>query len=114
MRKIEQQMNDAIRDNRHWQSGNTEVIADHDGVSRVYLHGNKIAEIGEDFVQIFDGGWQSNTTKSRLNAILQVHGIKGECVFQKNFNWFVDKFIGQAGTSSVFNCYDFTNGFMFA
>ena len=114
MRKIEQQMNDAIRDNRHWQSGNTEVIADHDGVSRVYLHGNKIAEIGEDFVQIFDGGWQSNTTKSRLNAILQVHGIKGECVFQKNFNWFVHKFIGQAGTSSVFNCYDFTNGFMFA
>ena len=114
MRKIEQQMNDAIRDNRHWQSGNTEVIADHDGVSRVYLHGNKIAEIGEDFVQIFDGGWQSNTTKSRLNAILQVHGIKGECVYQKNFNWFVHKFIGQAGTSPVFNEYDFTNGFMFA
>ena len=114
MRKIEQQMNAAIRDNRHWQSGNTEVIADHDGVSRVYLHGNKIAEVGDDFVQIFDGGYQSVTTKSRLNAILSEHGIKGECVFQKNFKWFVHKFIGQAGTSPVYNEYEFTNGFMFA
>jgi hypothetical protein len=114
MRKIEQQMNAAIRDFRNWKSGNTEVIADHDGVSRVYLHGNKIAEIGDDFVQIFDGGWQSATTKSRLNAILSEHGIKGECVIQKNWNWYVHKFIGQAGTSPVFNEYEFEDGFMFA
>ena len=107
-------MNAAIRDFRHWKSGNTEVIADHDGVSRVYLHGNKIAEIGDDFVQIFDGGWQSATTKSRLNAILSEHGIKGECVIQKNWNWYVHKFIGQAGTSPVFNEYEFEDGFMFA
>ena len=114
MRKIEQQMNAAIRDFRNWKSGNTEVIADHDGVSRVYLHGNKIAEIGDDFVQIFDGGWQSATTKSRLNAILSEHGIKGECVIQKNWNWYVHKFIGQAGTSPVFNESEFVNGMMFA
>ena len=114
MRKIEREMNAAIRDYRHWQSGNTEVIADHDGVSRVYLHGNKIAEIGDDYVQIFDGGHQSKTTKSRLNAILSEHGIKGECVFQRNFNWFVHKFIGQAGTSPVYNEYEFQDGFMFA
>jgi len=107
-------MNAAIRDFRNWKSGNTEVIADHDGVSRVYLHGNKIAEIGDDFVQIFDGGWQSATTKSRLNAILSEHGIKGECVIQKNWNWYVHKFIGQAGTSPVFNEYEFEDGFMFA
>ncbi len=114
MRKIEREMNAAISENRNWKSGNTEVIADHDGVSRVYLHGNKIAEIGDDFVQIFDGGYQSATTKSRLNAILQEHGIKGECVLQRNFNWFVHKFIGQAGTSPVFNEYEFKDGFMFA
>jgi len=114
MRKIEQQMNDAICDNRHWQSGNTEVIADHDGVSRVYLYGNKIAEVGDDFVTIFDGGYQSATTKSRLNAILQAHAIKGECVFQRDFKWFVHKFIGQAGSSPVFNEYEFNGSFMFA
>ncbi len=114
MRKIEREMNAAIRDSRNWKSGNTEVRLMEDNVSYVYLHGNKIAEIGDDFVQIFDGGYQSATTKSRLNAILHDHGIKGECVFQKNFNWFIHKFIGQAGSSSVYNQYEFSNGFMFA
>jgi hypothetical protein len=52
-------------------------------VAIVTLHGNKIAEVGDGFVTLFDGGWQSNTTKSRLNAILSVHGIKGEGVFQR-------------------------------
>tara|TARA_A100001201_G_scaffold15113_3_gene18300 strand:- start:17789 stop:18133 length:345 start_codon:yes stop_codon:yes gene_type:complete len=114
MRKIEQQMNDAITNGKSWQSANTSVICDDNGVSYVYLHGNKIAEIGDDYVQIFDGGWQSNTTKSRLNAILKEHAIDGECVYQKNFKWYVDKFIGQAGTSKVYNTFEFTDGFMFA
>jgi len=115
MRKIEQQMNNAISNNLNWQSANTRVefIAE-TNESKVYLHGNHIATVGEDFVQIFDGGWQSNTTKSRLNAILSEHAIKGECVYQKNFQWFVDKFIGQAGTSPVYNTYEFEDGFMFA
>ena len=94
MRKIEREMNAAILDNRHWQSGNTEVIADHDGVSRVYLHGNHIADVGENHIRLFDGGWQSNTTKSRLNAILSEHGIAGEGVFQHKFEWFVRLYNG--------------------
>jgi hypothetical protein len=113
MRKIERLMNAAIRDSRDWKSDNTEVL-NIDGVSFVYLHGNLIAEIGDDFVTLFDGGYQSNTTKSRLNAILQEHGIKGECVFQRNWKWFVHKFVGQAGTSPVYNEYEFSNGMMFA
>ena len=115
MRKIEREMNAAICENRNWQCDNTSVTFDPEtNESTVYLHGNKIAVVGDDFVQIFDGSYQSKTTKSRLNAILSEHGIKGECVFQRNFNWFVHKFIGQAGTSPVYNEYDFTNGFMFA
>ena len=88
MRKIEKLMNKAICDYRHWRSGNTEVIADHDGVSRVYLHGNKIAEIGDNWLRLFDGGHRTNTTKSRLNAILSVHGGGFDAIFQKNFEWF--------------------------
>ena len=116
MRKIEQQMNNAISNNLNWQSANTAVVYDdQSGESTVYLHGNKIAVVGEDFVQIFDGGYQSNTTKSRLNAILSEHGIKGEGVFQRNWKWYVHKFIGQTSmTGPVYNEYDFTNGFMFA
>jgi len=115
MRKIEQQMIKAIEQNLNWQSGNTAVVFDDSTrVSKVYLHGNKIAEISDDAVQIFDGGYRSATTKSRLNAILREYAIEGECVYQKNFQWFVDKFVGQAGQSKVYNTFEFTDGFMFA
>ena len=90
MRKIEQQMNAAIQNSVDWQSGNTSVsFNEADNVSVVRLHGNKIAEVGDTFIRLFDGGWQTNTTKSRLNAILEAHGDKGDRVFQKNFDWFV-------------------------
>lgn len=115
MRKIEREMNAAILNNQNWQKDNTAVTFDPEtNESKVFLFGNHIATVGDTFVQIFDGGHQSATTKSRLNAILREHGITGECVFQKNFNWFVHKFIGQAGTSPVFNESEFVNGMMFA
>ena len=113
MRKIETQMNAAIQANQDWKSGNTQVITI-EGVSFVYLHGNQIATIDDDSMTIFDGGWQSNTTKSRLNALCSEFCITGEGVFQKDFVWYVRKFVGQAGQSKVFNVDDFTNGYVFA
>ena len=65
------------------------VFNEEDQISIVRLHGNKIAEIGEGFIRLFDGGWQTNTTKSRLNAILEGNGCDGDKVFAKNFDWFV-------------------------
>jgi hypothetical protein len=82
-------MNAAIIGKIDWKSANTEVV-NTDGISSVFLHGNKIAEIGDNFLRLFDGGWQSNTTKSRLNAILRVHGMEGEGIFQKQWQWFVN------------------------
>ena len=113
MRKIERLMNQAIADCQNWKMGNTEVQF-FDGVSFVFLHGNCIAQVRQNSVSLFDGGWQSATTKSRLNAILQAHGIKGECVFQRNFKWFVHKFVGNSGTSPVFVEQDFTSGMLLA
>lgn len=90
MRKIETLMNAAITAKVDWAMGNTRVEYEQGNcISRVYLHGNKIAEVGGNWVRIYDGGWQTNTTKSRLNAILQVHGIPGEGVFQKAHKWFL-------------------------
>lgn len=86
MRKIETQMNDAITASKDWKLDNTQVI-NNEGVSEVYLHNNLIAKIGDTWMQLFDGGWQSNTTKSRLNALLNAHGIGNESVFQKNYVW---------------------------
>jgi len=88
MRKIESQMNTAITEHKDLKFGNTQVVT-YTNCSDVYLHGNLIARIGETWIELFDGGYQSNTTKSRLNALLQAFGMPGEYVFQKNFQWFV-------------------------
>lgn len=88
MRKIETQMNNAISEGTDWRTANTRVETV-DGVSFVYLHNNLIAEVDDDSMKLYDGGWQSVTTKSRLNAILSEHGVTGEGVFQKNFEWFI-------------------------
>ena len=96
MRKIETQMIAAINNNQDWKSANTEVVSQQDGVSIVYLHGNKIAEVGDDYLTLFDAGYQTKTTKSRLNAILgefgYTCGTKREYIFQKQFEWFVNFF----------------------
>ena len=107
MRKIEQQMCAAVQSNKNWQSGNTSVHFDEEsGVSVVRLHGNKIAVIGDDFLQIFDGGYQSVTTKSRLNALIdRFCNAVTDGVFQKDYQWYIrDNKVTQ----------DFTNGYIFA
>ena len=115
MRKIESQMCAAIQKNIDWQSANTSVHFDPEtGVSVVRLHGNKIAEVSDNDMTIFDGGWQTTTTKSRLNALCQEFCIAGEGVFQKDFKWFVRKFAGQNGTDKVFVTEEFDNGYIFA
>ena len=88
MRKIESQMNAAIAQGTDWTSGNTSVTFEGD-VAEVRLHGNLIAKIGEGWIQLWDGGFQSRTTKSRLNAILAENGLPGERVFAKSFDWFI-------------------------
>jgi hypothetical protein len=115
MRKIESQMCAAVQKNIDWQSSNTSVHFDAEtGVSVVRLHGNKIAEIDDTSMTIFDGGWQTTTTKSRLNALCTEFCIAGEGVFQKNYKWFVRKFAGQNGTEKVFVNEEFNNGYIFA
>ena len=107
MRKIESQMLTAIKNSNNWQSANTSVhFNEENEVSIVRLHGNKIAEVGDDFVTIFDGGWQTSTTKSRLNVIInEFCNAVTDGVFQKNFEWYIrDNNVTR----------DFENGYTFA
>ena len=93
MRKLEEQMNQAIRGQRNWAGSNTTVFTTDNGLeSTVYLHGNHIATYFHDTrkLQIFDGGWQTVTTKSRLNALLDEFDY-GSFVFQKNWQWFLQR-----------------------
>ena len=86
MRQIERQMNEAILSGKDFRKDNTEVINIR-GNAFVYLHGNHIATVG-DTLDICDAGWQTVTTKSRLNALL--HEFAEGCyLFQKNFAWFL-------------------------
>ena len=107
MRKIEEQMNEAVANSKNWQSANTSVTyCPESEESKVYLHGNHIATVGDNFLQIFDGGWQSVTTKSRLNALINrfCNGVT-DGVFQSKFEWYVrDNNVTK----------DFINGYIFA
>ena len=91
MRKIEQQMNNAISNKVDWSSSNTRVeFNNNTNCSTIVLHSTAIAVFDHNTkaVKLNTGGWHSNTTKSRLNAILSE--VKwGARVFQKNFDWFV-------------------------
>ena len=87
MRKIERLMNAAITEGRNWSSANTSVTMN-GNIAEVRLHGNLIAEVSDECVTLHDGGWQSKTTKSRLNAIMSEHCLPGEGVFHKEWEWF--------------------------
>ena len=105
MRKIETQMNQALRTFSNWSSGNTTVTSTPNEM-KVHLHGNHIATLDKITMDlfIFDGGWQSNTTKSRLNAILDEFA-HGSSVFQRNFIWFLSDFSGFKPFVSGMNVY---------
>ena len=104
MRKIETLMNAAISEGKDFKLDNTQVVTIND-VSFVYLHDNLIAQVDDKGIVLYDGGYQSNTTKSRLNAILSEHGIAGEGVFQKNWTWMIRLYNG-----TEFFTTKFTNG----
>ena len=88
-RLIEKQMNTAILNCKDWKSANTEVTYSPErDASYVMLHGNHIATIGDTFLELYTCGYETVTTKSRLNAILQEHG-NGARIVQQNFEWFV-------------------------
>jgi len=115
MRKIESQMCAAIHNNQDWSNANTRVIySPIRNTSEVYLHNNLIAIVADDDLQIFDGGYQSVTTKSRLNALCDEFCIAGEGVFQKNFQWYVRLFVGAINGKNVYKNETFTNGYIFA
>ena len=108
MRKIEEDMIAAVQrcldgSERTWRSGNTEVSTHHHGVAGtpgyertvvVRLHDNVIAEFdsalnGDRYcrgLKLRDAGWQTTTTKSRLNALLGA--FSGGSICQKQFEWY--------------------------
>ena len=84
-------MNMAITHKTDWYGSNTQVnYNESTNCSSVRLHGHLIATVDHSTqsIKIDSCGYQTVTTKSRLNALLEE--VKYGCkVFQKNWNWFV-------------------------
>ena len=90
MRQIEREMISAIKLGKCWRKDNTEVYTNDNNASLVYLHGNHIATVTDNNVRVFDGGWRTNTTKSRLNVIInEFCDALTDGVFQKDYQWFI-------------------------
>ena len=109
MRKIEQQMVEAVQScldgsDKGWRSGNTEVFVHHHGDRNhwcyqrtviVRLHGNVIAEFDSALngardcrgLTLRDCGYETKTTKSRLNALLWAFR-DGSRIYQKQGQWY--------------------------
>jgi hypothetical protein len=97
-RIIEQQMIRAINYETNWRKDNTSVEIIHHGIHgtfsyqkeiQVKLHGHKIARIFPGNKMILSScGWETKTTKSRLNSILHHYNLGG--IFQKDYVWYCD------------------------
>ena len=91
MRKLEKQMNFALSNKGNWAGSNTTVLYNEStNCSQVLLHGHNIATLDHttNALKLSSCGYETVTTKSRLNAILEElrYGCK---VFQKNFDWYL-------------------------
>ena len=91
MRKLEKQMNSALLRKTNWAGSNTTVSYNGStNCSSVYLHGHQIATLDyhTNALKLSSCGYQTVTTKSRLNALLSE--FKYGCrVFQKQFDWYL-------------------------
>jgi len=68
MRKITQQASNAFHNGRDFRSGNTQVNRRLGGVELI-LHGKIIAKNEGEGLQINLCGWNTNTTRDRLNGL---------------------------------------------
>ena len=85
MRKITQESVDAFMNARKFKKGNMEVEV-LPNVTILKLHGNEIAYRYNDperTLSITDAGWQTVTTKERLNGIPNVN------IHQKDWVWYL-------------------------
>ena len=86
-------MNFAVSNKGNWAGSNTSVSYNEStNCSSVYLHGHNIATLDHstNALKLSSCGYETVTTKSRLNAILQ-EVMGGVRVFQKNYVWFLSK-----------------------
>ncbi len=81
MRKITELASKAFWDNGYFKQDNTTVLN-----SVMQLHRTNIAIYADGMLTLNTDGWYSNTTKERMNGVLNRLGWS---VFQKNCKWYL-------------------------
>lgn len=83
-RKITRESIDKFLSRETFKKSNMEVDQCY-GQYRLKLHGNTIAVLDEfNMLSISNAGWESNTTKERLNGLPHVR------INQKKFQWYLN------------------------
>lgn len=86
MRKITKEASDAFMSSTPFKKANMEIEV-LPLVTIMQLHGNAIAFLHNDpnrTLHITNAGWESNTTKERLNS------LPGVSIYQKNGEWYLN------------------------
>jgi hypothetical protein len=87
MKKITQESVENFSSNVNFHKSNTKILTD-GNITSMYLFDNKIAyRIGKNLI-IDNCGWKSNTTKERLNGLLENYKLPK--IQQKKGKWFID------------------------
>lgn len=88
MSKIETNLIRAVYgDEPSWTGSNTSVQKE-DDVTRVYLHGNLIAELTDNTVAVSLCGWNTKTTRSRLRCLMaELGGFGSSCWADRGQTW---------------------------
>ena len=90
MKKITRDSVNAFLNRREFTRQNMSVRRFNDKFY-LQLHGNIIAILYPDNkIQITNAGWESNTTKERLNGLIYLSGSNVEPIYQKNWVWYLN------------------------
>lgn len=105
MRKVSKQTAYAFKCKRPLKVGNSKVeYLEAMGQVEYYLHGNRIAKLRNGVLELTNCGWNTVTTKERLNSILTMMELPYR-IYQKNFEWF----IGGNGECYLWDSYNYFN-----
>lgn len=87
MRKITEEAVECFLNAVEYRKGNTVIEYTEKGTAMV-LHGRVIAYKEGSAILLMDAGWQTNTTKERLNGILRMTNHGG--IYQRKGEWFIN------------------------
>jgi hypothetical protein len=90
MRVVEKKMVAAVKARKNMRCGST-TVSNHENTTTVFLHRNPIAVVdwNDNTITVDNCGWETVTTKSRLNAVLREFTDAG--IHQHQWVWYMGR-----------------------